>query len=245
MDQFALVTGANKGIGQAIAAQLADAGYTVYLGSRDAGRGKRAAEAIAGDGRDLRMIELDVIDQASVDAAAARISNEIGRLDVLVNNAGISVASRQAPSETSADDMTASYATNVIGVVRATNAMLPLLRLGEHARIVNITSDLGSLQHLAAEDHPMGAFPLLMAYNSSKTALNAITLHYAKELADTPISVHAVSPGYVATDLNHHSGTATPDQGARVPVAIVTDPDRFPDLLISDIGTGETSTTPW
>jgi len=245
MDQFVLVTGANKGIGQAIAAQLADAGYTVYLGSRNAERGERAAEVIAGDGRDVRVIALDVTDQASVDAAAARFSAEAGRLDVLVNNAGISVGGSGAPSETSADDLTASYATNVIGVVRVTNTMLPLLHKAENARIVNITSDLGSLQHLATEDHPMGAFPLLMAYNSSKTALNAITLHYAKELADSPISVHAVSPGYVATDLNGHQGTATPEQGARVPVAIATGPERFPDLLISDTGTGETSTTPW
>lgn len=245
----ALVTGANKGIGYAIAAQLADAGLVVYLGARDTDRGRRATDALAGEGRVVRFVPLDVTDQASVDAAADIIGGETGqggagRLDVLVNNAGISVG-HEPPSRTSAEQMTTALATNVAGVVRVTNVMLPLLRASDAGAIVNLTSDLGSLHYLEAGDHPMGAFPLLMAYNTSKTALNAVTLHYAKELAESGISVHAISPGYVATDLNGNSGTATTADGARVPVAVALDPTSYPDLLVSDTGTGDTVTPPW
>jgi NAD(P)-dependent dehydrogenase (short-subunit alcohol dehydrogenase family) len=227
-NDIALVTGANKGIGRAIAAQLAEAGYAVYLGSRDAERGRHAAEELATGQRDVRFLAVDVTNQASVDAAAAIIGKEFGHLDVLVNNAGIFVQGPTAPSETTAGDMARTYDTNVFGVVRVTNAMLPLLRKSHAARIVNIGTEIASLHHLAQGDHPMGEFPLLLAYNSSKSALNAITIAYAKELADAGIKVNVAAPGYVATDLNGHAGMLTPEQGARIPVQMATLPTDGP-----------------
>lgn len=225
---IALVTGANKGIGHAIAAQLAEAGYVVYLGSRDAERGRHAADELSTDQRDVRFVAIDVTDQASVDAAAAVIDEQFGHLDVLVNNAGIFVQGPTAPSETTAGDMACTYDTNVFGVVRVTNAMLPLLRKSHAARIVNIGTEIASLHHLAEGDHPMGEFPLLLAYNSSKSALNAITIAYAKELADAGIKVNVAAPGYVATDLNGHAGMLSLEQGARIPVQMATLPADGP-----------------
>ena len=225
-NDIALVTGANKGIGRAIAAQLANASYVVYLGSRNASQGRRAAEELAADRRDVRFLALDVTDQASVDAAAAAIGEEAGHLDVLVNNAGIFVQGPTAPSETTAGDMARTYDTNVFGVVRVTNAMLPLLRKSHAARIVNVGSEVASLHNLAEGGNPAWEFPVLLAYNSSKSALNAVTIAYAKELADAGIKVNVAAPGYVATDLNGHAGMISPEQGARIPVRMATLPRR-------------------
>ena len=245
-NDIALVTGANKGIGRAIAAQLAEAGYVVYLGSRDAGRGRRAAEELAADRRDVRFLALDVTDQASVDAAAAVIGEESGHLDVLVNNAGIFVQGPTAPSETTAGDMARTYDTNVFGVVRVTNAMLPLLRKSHAARIVNVGSEVASLHNLAEGGNPAGEFPVLLAYNSSKSALNAVTIAYAKELADAGIKVNVAAPGYVATDLNGHAGMISPEQGARIPVRLATLPAEGPTGTFAAAGeNGETINLAW
>jgi NAD(P)-dependent dehydrogenase (short-subunit alcohol dehydrogenase family) len=240
---IALVTGANKGIGRAIAAQLADAGYVVYVGSRDPERGRQAAGELATGQRDVRFLALDVTDQASVDAAATVIGAEFGHLDVLVNNAGIFVHGPTAPSETTAGDMARTYDTNVFGVVRVTNAVLPLLRKADAARVVNISSDVASLHDLAQGDSPVGEFPLLLAYNSSKSALNAITIAYAKELADAGIKVNVAAPGYVATDLNGHAGLLSPEQGARIPVQMATLPADGPTgtFAAADVNGGVTT----
>jgi NAD(P)-dependent dehydrogenase (short-subunit alcohol dehydrogenase family) len=240
------VTGANKGIGRAIAAQLAEAGYVVYLGSRDAGRGRRAAEDLAADRRDARFLALDVTDQASVDAAAVVIGDESGHLDVLVNNAGIFVPGPTAPSETTVEDMARTYDTNVFGIVRVTNAMLPLLRKSRAARIVNVGSEVASLRNLAEGGNPAGQFPVLLAYNSSKSALNAVTIAYAKELAGTGIKVNVAAPGYVATDLNGHAGMISPEQGARIPVRMATLPAEGPTGTFAAAGeNGETINLAW
>jgi NAD(P)-dependent dehydrogenase (short-subunit alcohol dehydrogenase family) len=226
--RIALVTGANKGIGRAITAGLLRESFTVYLGARDAGRGAAAAADLAADG-DVRFVELDVTSPGSVASAAARVSGEIGHLDALVNNAGVSTGSRRhldqipRPSEETADDLRFVYETNVFAVVRMINAFLPLLRRSAAGRIVNVTSKRGSI----AEEGAWAGQPD-MAYSSSKTALNAVTVHYARELAGTPIKVNGAAPGHVATDFNGFRGTRTPEQGAAVALWLATMPDGGP-----------------
>jgi NAD(P)-dependent dehydrogenase (short-subunit alcohol dehydrogenase family) len=244
--QLALVTGANKGVGRGIAQRLAALGMTVYVGARDAARGSRAAAELVASGADARFLQLDVTDERSIGSAADRIDAESGRLDVLVNNAGILTDPLVPPSATPLEHMRRTYETNVFGVIAITNAMLPLLRRSSGARIVNVSSDLGSLHHAASGDHPTGAFPPLLAYNSSKTALNAITLAYANELRGTGILVNAVSPGSVATDQNGHQGELTPEEGARIPVLMATLGDDGPTgTCRTEDGTPEGRTLPW
>ena len=196
----ALVTGANKGIGKEIARQLADAGLTVYAGSRDAARGERAVAEIGGD---VRLIVLDVTDAASI-AAAAR---QVGALDILINNAGISGDATTADQEDPAT-FRRIYETNVFGVAAVTNAFLPALRRSAHPRIVNISSGTGSLTWATGPQFPhRGSYA---AYRSSKAALNALTIFYAHALAEDGIKVNALAPGLRRTDLN---ATATASGG--------------------------------
>jgi NAD(P)-dependent dehydrogenase (short-subunit alcohol dehydrogenase family) len=226
--RVALVTGANKGIGRAIAAGLLRESFAVCLGARDAGRGTAAAAELASLG-DVRFVQLDVTSDESVAAAAARIGADFGHLDVLVNNAGVSTGSGRridhfpTPTEETADDMRFVYETNVFAVVRMTNAFLPLLRRSPAGRIVNVTSKRGSI----GEEGAWAGQPD-MAYSSSKTALNAVTVHYARELAGTPIKVNGAAPGFVATDFNGFRGTRTPEQGAEVAVRLATLPAEGP-----------------
>ncbi|MEV7087145.1 SDR family oxidoreductase [Streptomyces sp. NPDC093085] len=222
--RLALVTGANKGIGYAVAEGLLGRGMTVYLGARDTYRGTSAVSALVARGYDARFVQLDVTDQASVDAAAMTIAQDAGELDILVNNAGVLATPIHAPSATSVDEMRETYEINVFGVVAVTNAMLPLLRRSAAARIVNITSNLGSVS-LAASSR---GFPQLLAYNSSKASLNAITVTYANELRNAGILVNAVSPGSVATDQNGHGGVLTAEQGALLPIRMATLPSDGP-----------------
>jgi len=220
--RVALVTGANKGIGQAISTGLADLGYTVYLGSRDADRGEAAAAQLRDHG-DVRFTLLDVTSQADADAAAKRVEQEFGHLDVLVNNAGVSTLNHRTldhlpkPTEETPDDMRFVYEVNVFAVVRMVNTFLPLLRRSPAGRIVNVTSKRGSI----AEEGAWVGQPS-MVYSSSKTALNALTVHYARELADTPIKINGAAPGFVATDFNNFRGTRTPEEGAAVAVRLAT-----------------------
>jgi NAD(P)-dependent dehydrogenase (short-subunit alcohol dehydrogenase family) len=222
--QVALVTGANKGLGRETARRLAAAGMTVMAGARDAGRGQAAAAELTADGADVRFLQLDVTDADSVKRAAAWIEETFGRLDVLVNNAGISVENRAPVTEVTADQMRRTYETNVFGVVTVTSTLLPLLRRAEAARIVNVSSMLGSLSMAADPQGPFTAWPgaFLLAYNSSKTALNALTVTWASALRAEGIMVNSADPGYVATDLNHHSGNSTVEQGAEAIVALAT-----------------------
>ena len=230
-NKVALITGANKGIGHAIASELAARGFTVLVGARDAARGEAAARRIAGD---ACPIALDVTRADSIAAAAARIRRELGRLDVLVNNAGIT-ATAQA-SEASLEDVRAVFETNVFGVIAVTQAMLPLIRQAPAGRIVNVSSRIGSLSAITDPTFPMPGVGGV-AYGPSKTALNAVTIAFAQELEGTNIKVNLACPGYTATDLNGHSGPRTVAEAAREPVRLaLLGPDGPSGTFSNDAG---------
>jgi NAD(P)-dependent dehydrogenase (short-subunit alcohol dehydrogenase family) len=227
--KVALVTGANKGIGKAIARGLARDGFVVYLGARDLEKGKAAAEELREEG-EVRVIALDVADARSVTAARQTIELEAGQLDVLVNNAGISSApgSRfSVPMVETAENMRAVYETNVFAVVTVTNAFIPLLLKSTAGRIVNVTSKRGSI----GEEGAWVGRPN-MAYSSSKTALNAITVHYARSLAETTVKVNGAAPGHVATDFNGFRGMRTPEEGAAVAIRLAQLGSEGPSGLV-------------
>jgi NAD(P)-dependent dehydrogenase (short-subunit alcohol dehydrogenase family) len=224
--RVAVVTGANKGIGLEIASELARRSYTVYVGARDEGRGRAAAEKLRAAGLDARPLALDVTSDASVAAAAAHVEKDAGRLDALVNNAGIAIDDGP-PSRVSIEVVRRTYETNVFGVVRAAQAFLPLLRRSDAGRIVNLSSGLGSLTRNSDPAWEYAGVNFL-AYNSSKSAVNAITVQLAHELRDTPIKVNAADPGYVATDMNRHQGVRSVAQGAATPVRLATLPADGP-----------------
>lgn len=217
----ALITGANKGIGREIARQLGHRGYSVWLGCRDAERGEQAASALRKEGLDAHVLALDVTNDASVKAAAESYGKASDTLDVLVNNAGVATGGYVAPSAASLDDMRAVYEVNVFGPVRVTQAFVPFLRKAGQGRIVMMSSSLGSIAEQL--DMTRGTYGVnLLGYNSSKSALNMITVSFAKELAAHGIKVNAANPGYVATDLNDHQGYRTVEQGAAVAVQLAT-----------------------
>ncbi|MGP3919230.1 SDR family NAD(P)-dependent oxidoreductase [Nonomuraea sp. 10N515B] len=228
--QVAMVTGANKGIGRAIAARLAAMGMTVVIGSRDPRRGQEAAAAVRAAGGDAHAVALDVTDLTTVQEAARWVEERWGRLDVLVNNAGITGSGKvspedahdQVPSSVDLDMVRAVFETNVFGVIAVINAMLPLLRRSPAARIVNVSSHAGSLTLTSDPDGPFAALLPSAAYTPSKSALNALTVQYANELCKDGILVNAAAPGFVATDSNNHSGYLTPAQGAAVVVRLAT-----------------------
>jgi NAD(P)-dependent dehydrogenase (short-subunit alcohol dehydrogenase family) len=224
--RVAVVTGANKGIGLEIARQLAREGITVFIGARDEQRGRAAAEKLQAEGLDTRPLRLDVTDDASVAAAASFVEQNAGRLDILVNNAGVAIDDGP-PSRVSIDALRRTYETNVFGVVRTTQAMLPLLRRSDAGRIVNLSSGLGSLTQNSDLSWEFASVKYL-AYNSSKTAVNAITVQFAYELRDTPIKVNAADPGYVATDMNQNQGVRSVEQGAATPVRLALLPPEGP-----------------
>jgi NAD(P)-dependent dehydrogenase (short-subunit alcohol dehydrogenase family) len=224
----ALVTGANQGIGLQIAKELVAHGFTVLVGSRNFERGEAAVKTIDGDARAL---QLDVTDQASITAAAERIRKELGRLDVLVNNAAISNTTKQPgqsvaeyakltrPSNVALDEVRAVWETNVFGVLAVYQAMLPLLREAPQARIVNVSSGVGSL---TMNSDPACAWRPIFGpvYPASKTALNAMTVAMAIELESSGIKVNAVSPGFTKTNLNEYRGTETVEEGAAEAVRV-------------------------
>ncbi len=206
-----LITGANKGLGFETARRLIAAGHTVYLGSRDAERGRQAAAKLG-----ARMVLIDVTDDASVTAAATSIETD-GGLDVLVNNAGIEMRTEgnvvPGAAELTAGLMRSLFETNVFGVVRVMHAFLPLLRRSTAPVVVNVSSGLASLTRLTTPGTPAYAYPGV-AYPASKTAVNMITVQYAKAFPD--MRINAVEPGYTATDLNGHLGTKTVEEGAEI-----------------------------
>lgn len=247
--RIALVTGANQGIGLQIASDLAASGLTVLLASRNLERGKAAAVTIEGD---VHPIQLDVTDDASIRAAAAQVEQQFGRLDVLINNAAISRANgqesesmqdyikRSVATLISVDEVRSIWETNVFGVLAVTQAFVPLLRKSAAARIVNVSSGLGSLAFNATPNPYRGTFN--PGYAASKTALNAITMAFAIELEEEGIKVNAVTPGFTATALNNYEGTETVQQGAAEAVRVA--------LLGSDGPTGTftgsvNQTYPW
>ena len=223
----ALVTGANKGIGLETARQLGQRGMTVLVGARDGERGARAVEILRGEGIDARPLALDVTDAASIARSASAIERDVGRLDVLVNNAGI-ILGRPLPSETQIDDVRRVFEVNVFAAVAVTNTMLPLLRRASPpARIVMVSSEIGSLANHGDPQWKHAWFNAI-AYPASKAALDMVTVQYAKELAATGIKVNAADPGYTATDLNGNRGTQTVEDGARASVKLALLDDTGP-----------------
>jgi NAD(P)-dependent dehydrogenase (short-subunit alcohol dehydrogenase family) len=224
---IALVTGANKGIGFEIARGLGARGFVVLLGSRDDNRGKKAAAHLVAEGINVQPMELDVTDKFSILSAMAQIEAQFGRLDILVNNAGVSLEAGAKPSVVDLSAVRRVYDVNVFGVIAMTQAMLPLLLKSPRGRIVNVSSSLGSLGWNT--DPKLSAdFPLLLGYNSSKSALNAITVQFAKELRGTRVKVNCACPGYCATDLTNHAGPRTAQQGSLTPIRLATLPDDGP-----------------
>lgn len=225
--RLALITGANQGVGLRVAEELVSHGTTVLLGARDLARGQAAAARI---GSGAIPIRIDLTDEGSIAAAAARIRQDYGRLDLLVNNAAIAQAApgdrtpdgsrdRNLASRASISEMRAVWNTNVFGTLAVYQAMLPLLRESEDARIVNVTSGLGSLTDNADPAYPYRSYygPV---YPASKAALNAITLAMMIELEGTPVKVNLVSPAFTATNLNGYAGAESVEDGSREVVRV-------------------------
>jgi NAD(P)-dependent dehydrogenase (short-subunit alcohol dehydrogenase family) len=217
---LALVTGANKGIGFEIARRLGAKKIVVLIGARDEARGGAATATLKTEGIEARFVQLDVTSRQTIDRAARWIEDQFGRLDILVNNAGIGEWGTR-PSDADLSKVREVYDTNLFGPMAVTQAMLPLLRRSPHGRIVNVSSELGSLGMASDPKSPISQF-LALGYNTSKTALNSMTVQFANELRDTPIKVNAVCPGYCATDINGHSGPRTAAQGAIAAVRYAT-----------------------
>ena len=238
----ALITGGNKGIGKATARALAGKGFKVWIGARDLARGEQAKAELQGEGLEVFPVRLDVTDRRSIQAAVETIGAETDVLDVLVNNAGISIEGTGTfgqtikPSELPEEKLRQVYEVNFFGPVVMIQAFLPLLRKSAAGRIVNVSSNLGSFGLNTGEASPIRAINSL-GYKSSKAALNMATVQFAYELRDTPIKVNAANPGLVATDLLGQGnserfagrpGFATPDEGARIIVKLATLPQDGP-----------------
>ncbi|MFJ3725638.1 SDR family oxidoreductase [Streptomyces sp. NPDC090045] len=238
--KIALVTGANKGIGYAIAAGLGALGHRVGVGARDENRLGAAVGKLRAAGVDAFGVPLDVTSRRSVTEAVELVELEAGGLDVLVNNAGISGEMgpgwAQDPTGLDLDVVRTVVETNVLGVIQVTNAMLPLLRRSRSPRIVNVSSAVGSLTRQADPDIEIG--PVMAAYAPSKTFLNAVTVQYARQLAGTGILINAACPGLVATDFTGFHGPRTPEQGAATAIRLATLPDGGPSgSFFEDDGT--------
>jgi len=247
--RIALVTGANQGVGLQVAKELVANGVTVLVGSRNSERGEAAAKEI---GPGAIAIRLDVTDQASITAAAKYIRNEFGRLDLLVNNAAISNTRKgnlslreygeiSRASNASLDEVRSVWETNVFGVLAVYQVMLPLLRDSRDARIVNVSSGVGSLATNADPAYPYRAF-YSPVYSASKAALNAITLAMMIELESTGIKVNLVSPAFTRTNLNGYEGTESVEDGSREVVRVAL---LGPDGPTGTFTRWENTTIPW
>ncbi len=247
--RVALITGANQGVGLQVAKELAANGHTVLVGSRNLERGEAAAQQI---GQGAVAVQLDVTDSSSIAAAAERIRTEIGRLDLLVNNAGISNTTKgdmslaeygkvSQASNASLDEIRAVWETNVFGVLAVYQAMLPLLRESSDARIVNVSSGVGSLNLNVDPAYPYHPYfgPI---YPASKTALNAITLAMMVELESTAIKVNLVSPGFTSTNLNGYEGAESVEDGSREVVRVAL---LGPEGPTGTFTRWENTTIPW
>ena len=237
MAKIGLITGANKGIGLETARQLArDHGFTVLVGARDEKRGTEAAGALQSEGLDAHFLHIDPTDSASIKAAAAKVEADYGRLDVLINNAGTIVEAdyESAPAQLPTQALRETYDINVFGLHEVTQAFWPLLEKSEAARLVNVSSQLGSLAGHADFEGPLKNAKLI-AYDSSKAAVNMMTVHYAWQWRNTPHRANAVHPGEVQTDLNP-GGKLTVQQGAVTSVEMATIGDDGPNATFTHLG---------
>lgn len=220
-EKVALVTGATRGIGRETVRQLAQAGVRTLLAGRSRDKAVEAALKLQGEGLPVEAIVLDVTDPASISAAADEVARKHGRLDILINNAGIIAEDKNLPkpSQQPLRAWRETFDTNLFAVVATTQAFLPLLRAAPAARVVNVSSVLGSLTAHSDPSSFVYDFKSIPAYSASKSALNAWTVHLAHELRDTPIKVNAVHPGYVKTDMNAGEGELDIPAGARTSVS--------------------------
>jgi NAD(P)-dependent dehydrogenase (short-subunit alcohol dehydrogenase family) len=231
----ALITGANKGLGLEIARQLGQQGIVVVLGARDKVKGAAAAAALVAEGIDAHALKLDVTRKQDVAKLAGYFKEKFGRLDVLVNNAGV--------AEWRSDDVDSfrrTFDTNVLGVVAVTYALLPLLKKSRAGRIVNQSSILGSLTMLTDKPKMFGNF-MIPAYTASKAGLNGFTVALAHRLRDTPVKVNSAHPGWVQTDLGGKEAPLTVVDGAKTAVTLATLPDDGPTGRFFHLG----DSLPW
>ncbi|WCK56863.1 SDR family oxidoreductase [Aneurinibacillus sp. Ricciae_BoGa-3] len=235
-----LITGGNKGIGFETARQLGKLGFTILIGSRDASRGQEATAKLMTEKIDAKAITLDVTNLDSIQSAVKQIDEQYGSLDVLINNAGISLDGGVSPSQLELINLKRTYETNVFGMFSVTKAMLPLIKKSPAGRIVNLSSGLASLTLNSDPESEFYGLNLL-AYMSSKTAVNALTVLFSKELSTTSIKINSADPGFTSTDLNGHSGYRSVEQGASIVVKLAT--------LANDGPTGgffdENGVVPW
>jgi NAD(P)-dependent dehydrogenase (short-subunit alcohol dehydrogenase family) len=222
MNKIALITGANKGIGLETARQLGRKKITVLVGARDPGKGKKAVEELKKEGIDARTVEIDVAKAESIQRAAAEVEKEFGRLDILVNNAGMMADDMsKGTSGQPLEVWRRTFETNLFGLIATTNAFLPLLHKSEAGRIVNLSSILGSITYHATPGSPTYDF-IAPAYNVSKAAVNAFTVHLAYELKDSKVKVNAAHPGWVKTELGGEGAVMEIEDGAKTSVALAT-----------------------
>lgn len=226
-NRTALVTGANRGLGFEVAKALVEAGHQVLLGVRDSSKGKQAADRLRALGGRVDFIQLDVVDRASIHAAAEILAGRTNQLDVLVNNAGVSLDWTTEPSRTSEDLLRRTFEPNFFGAVALTQALLPLLLRSGSGRIVNVSSSLGSLAFASDPAYQYYGFNAF-AYTASKAALNAWTIALAKELAGTPIKVNSADPGWCRTELGGEQAPLDPAEGARAIIPLALMPNKGP-----------------
>jgi NAD(P)-dependent dehydrogenase (short-subunit alcohol dehydrogenase family) len=241
--KIALITGANKGLGLETARQLAQKGFIVLVGARNLKKAEIAAKALQSEKLDARPLKLDVTNAADRTAAVKFIEQNFGKLDVLVNNAGIMVEGEWAANNShtiSTETLRQTFDTNFFGPVALTQALLPLLKKAPAARIVNLSSIQGSLANHSDPKSPIyGIKPF--GYNSSKTALNAFTVHLAHALRDTPIKVNSAHPGWVKTDMGTDAAPLNVVDGAKTAVELATLPANGPTGTYTHAG----KTLPW
>jgi NAD(P)-dependent dehydrogenase (short-subunit alcohol dehydrogenase family) len=219
----ALITGANKGIGLETARQLGQQGMTVLIGARDARKGEEAAEKLRRKKIDAHALAIDVSNAESIKAAARQVERDYGRLDILINNAGVMLDEKNKEgSEQPLEIWRATFETNLFGLIATTQAFLPLLRKSEAGRIVNLSSILGSITLHAKPGSPIYESKGYPSYNVSKSAVNAYTVQLAYELKDTSMKVNAAHPGWVKTEMGGEGATMEIEDGAKTSVALAT-----------------------
>jgi len=225
--RVALITGANKGIGFEISRQLARQGITVVIGARDETRGAAAAARLRDEGLDAHHVRLDVTDASTIEPLPQFFEERFGRLDILVNNAGVLLDEGTPLSELDIEVLRQTFETNFFGVFAVSKSLLPLIRRSETGRIVNVSSQLGSLADISDLDSAYAGF-VSIAYPASKVALNALTALFAKELRGSNVKVNSADPGWVQTDMGTAAAPLTPEEGADTPVWLATLPEDGP-----------------
>jgi NAD(P)-dependent dehydrogenase (short-subunit alcohol dehydrogenase family) len=228
--KVAFITGGNRGLGLETARQLGKQGVKAVIGSRDLEKGKAAAEKLRADGADVEAIRFDITKPADYQEAYSYFDKNFGRLDILINNAGIAKESLGTPnyaSSTSQAVLRETFDTNFFGTIELTQALLPLIRKAPEGRVVNLSSILGSLTLQADPQSPIYDFKAL-AYDASKTALNAFTVHLAHELRDTKVKVNSAHPGWVKTDMGTDAAPMEIPDGAKTSVQLALLPANGP-----------------